>query len=330
MTRGRRIRECVAVDIGGTHARFAVARVRPGQPPELGEAFTVRTEDHASLATAWAAFARRYDGPLPKHAAICLAAQVDEETIKLTNSPWIIRTRTLGEDLGLAEPPLLLNDFGAMGWAVDQLEADRFEHVCGPDRPVPDEGVITVLGPGTGLGVAILLRQAGRPRVVETEGGHTDFAPLDRLEAAILDRLREKFLRVSTERIVSGPGLANLRDALAAIEGIACQPCSDAELWAAAIAGEDKLARAALDRFCMSYGAVAGDLALAHGAAGVVLMGELSRRIIDLLRASEFSVRFTAKGRYQNFMAGLPVRLAVHPQPGLLGAAAAFAARDPR
>ncbi|MDX1570435.1 MAG: glucokinase [Xanthomonadales bacterium] len=322
----RKAREIVSVDIGGTHARFAIARIRPGKPTEIGEAVTLRTQDHASLVSAWEAFSRRTAKALPKAAAICIAAQVDSETIKLTNSPWIIRTRTLAEDLGV-EDLVLLNDFGAMAWAVSQLKPDQFEHICGPDEPVPPEGVVTVVGPGTGLGVAILIRQDDRTLVVETEGGHLDYAPLDRLEASILDRLREKFLRVSTERVVSGPGLANIRDALAAIEGVAYQPISDADLWADAISGEDKLAKSALERFCLSYGAVAGDLALAHGASAVVLIGGLSQRIRDQLRSSEFATRFTAKGRFQNFMAKLPVRLAVHEQPGLLGAAAAFAAK---
>ncbi len=322
-TAGRTI---VAVDVGGTHARFALARISPDRRPRLDEPVTLKTRDHASLATAWEAFAAQLKGPLPKSASICVAAPLHADAIKLTNAHWVLRQSTLASDLGLDEVRLL-NDFGAMAWAVAKLRPNELEPICGPDQPLPVEGVTTIVGPGTGLGVAILVRRQGRIEVVETEGGHIDFAPLDALESSIVERLRERLLRVSTERIVAGPGLANLYEALAALEGRATTPRGDAELWAAAVAGEDRLAASALERYCLALGAVTGDLALAHGANGVVLTGGISRRIADKLRGSGFELRFCAKGRYQAFMATLPVKLATHPQPGLLGAAAAFAHR---
>ncbi len=90
----------------------------------------------------------------------------------------------------------------------------RFTHVCGPDVPLPQEGMISVIGPGTGLGVAALLRRGKDYEVIETEGGHVDFAPLDSLEDRILAELRNSFRRVSVERLVSGRGLMNIYEAL--------------------------------------------------------------------------------------------------------------------
>lgn len=91
--------------------------------------------------------------------------------------------------------------------------------------------------------------------------------------------------------------------------------------------GEDSLAAAAVDRFCLSLGSVAGDIALVQGGfAGVVIAGGLGYRIRDTLLASGFAERFKAKGRFESLMAGIPVKLIVHPQPGLFGAAAAFVA----
>jgi glucokinase len=178
--------------------------------------------------------------------------------------------------------------------------------------------------------VALLLRAAGGARVVPTEGGHMDFAPLDSLEDRLLARLRAQFRRVSVERIVSGPGLTAIHAGLAAIEGRAVPDQPDAALWAAALEGADPLARAALDRWCLSFGAVAGDLALAHGAAAVVLAGGLAGRTAPLLANSGFHARFIAKGRFEARMAALPIRRVTFAQPGLLGAAAAFLAEHGR
>jgi glucokinase len=101
---------------------------------------------------------------------------------------------------------------------------------------------------------------------------------------------------------------------------------SDTDIWLLGTTGADSLATAAVDRFCLSLGSVAGDMALAHGAAGVVIAGGLGLRIKDTLATSGFSSRFRAKGRFAGLLAKLPVKMMIHPQPGLVGAAAAFAA----
>src|SRR4030095_10223316 len=111
------------------------------------------------------------------------------------------------------------NDFGAVAHAIGQFGPEQFDHLCGPGGPLPAEGVTTVVGPGTGLGVAQLLKAQDGYHVMETEGGHIDFAPLDALEDKILAYLRRSFRRVSVERIACGTGLVNLYYAIAAIEG---------------------------------------------------------------------------------------------------------------
>ena len=177
-----------------------------------------------------------------------------------------------------------------------------------------------------GFGVAHVLRRGRRDYVIESEGGHIDYAPVDGIEDVILARLRERYGRVSVERVVSGPGLANIYQALAAIEDRAVQPNDDKAVWTAALSGSDALAVTALDRFCLLLGSVAGNIALAHGANAVVIAGGLGARIAELLPRSGFSARFTAKGRFEKMMSAIPVKIIVHPQPGLFGAAVAFAA----
>jgi glucokinase len=315
----------VAIDIGGTHARFALAEVAQGNVVDLSEPVTMKTAEHASFQTAWEAFDAMLDQPIPRAAAIAIAGPVTGEVIKFTNNPWIIRPALIKERLNV-DAFTLVNDFGAVGHAVAQAKTEHFEHLCGPDEPFVSEGTISIIGPGTGLGVAHIHRHNGGYHVQATEGGHVDFAPLDSIEDAILARLRQRFTRVSTERVVSGPGLVGIYETLAAIEGRAIQQFDDKELWALGMAGEDSLASAAVDRFCLSLGSVAGDIALAQGGfGGVVIAGGLGLRIKDILLRSGFDQRFRAKGRFEKLMAAIPVKLITHPQPGLFGAAAAFA-----
>lgn len=317
--------QLVAIDIGGTHARFALAEVGNGRVVHLGEPVTMKTAEHASFQTAWEAFVAMSDQPLPRAAALALAAPVNGEVIEFPNNPWIVRPALIPEQLKV-DVFTLLNDFGAVGHAVAQAGAEQFVHLCGPDRQLAREGTISIIGPGTGLGVAHVLRLAGGYHVQATEGGHFDFAPLDSIEDAILARLRKRFTRVSVERIVSGPGLREIYETLAGIEGRAIEPLDDAALWTLGMSDEDSLASAAIDRFCLSLGSIAGDVALAQGGfGGVVIAGGLGYRIKDILLRSGFAERFRAKGRYEQLMASIPVKLITHPQPGLFGAAAAFA-----
>jgi glucokinase len=244
--------------------------------------------------------------------------------LKLTNNPWVIRPALINERLRV-DQYTIVNDFGAVAYAVATLGEDDFRHICGPTGALPETGVISIVGPGTGLGVAALLKKNDGYEVIETEGGHIDFAPLDVLEDRILIELRRSFRRVSIERIASGRGLWNLYEALGAIEGQNLSFHDEKELWAAALAESDSLATAALDRLCLTLGAVAGDMALAQGAVAVVIAGGVGLRLADYLSRSGFRDRFIAKGRFERRMDEMQVKLITHPQPGLFGAAAAFA-----
>ncbi len=316
--------EVVAVDIGGTHARFAVAEVAEGRVVSIAEPMTQKVAEHPSLQLAWQAFGETLGRPLPKAAAIAVASPVGGEVIKLTNNPWIIRPALIPDRLG-AETWSVVNDFAAIGHAVAQLGDADFLHLCGPEIALPPRGSLTVCGPGTGLGVAQVFRHKGGYDIIATEGGHVDFAPLDPIEDAFVKRLRREYNRVSTERIVAGPAIVAIYETLAELEKRPVPRYGDKELWALAFEGRDSLAVAALDRFCLSLGAVAGDLALTHGPTGVVIAGGLGLRLKDHLLQSGFGERFVAKGRFRNLMASIPVKLITHPQPGLYGAAAAFA-----
>ena len=309
----------VVGDIGGTNARFALAEVADGRVAALDEPIILPTSHYDGLPGAWRAYGELIDEPLPRLASLAIAGPITGGPVDFKNSHWVVYPDRLEQDLGL-DRVLLLNDFGAMAHAVHALGPEHFVHVCGPDVPLPDHGAISVLGPGTGLGVAVLQRTGAGPVVLETEGAHIHFAPLNETERLVSERIGAQYGRTSVERIVSGPGLAAIVRALS--------PGDDRDeptLWQQAISGSEPLLGKALDLFLDSYGAATGDLSLAHGAMGVALTGGLTNRLLPLIPASGFHARFCDKARYRSRMETVPVKLVTHPQPGLFGAAAAFA-----
>ncbi len=315
--------ELVALDIGGTHARFALASIDPHGGIALREPVSLRTSDYASLQTAWEEFERRLGTLAPRAAAIAIAGPVTGDVVRMSNNSWILDTGALDTQLGL-DVVTVLNDFAAVAHAVACAPAEELVHVSGPDAPLPSLGTVSIVGPGTGLGVAQLHRFPGGYHVQATEGGHVEFAPLDEIDDTIMGRLRRKHTRVSTERVHSGPGIIEIYNALAERENRPAELPDDKAIWERGISREDSLAAAAVDRFIASFGGLVGDFALAHGAAAVVLAGGLGLRLRELLPRSGFGERFRFKGRYTQLMAGIPVKLIVHSQPGLYGAVAAF------
>jgi glucokinase len=320
------ITELVAADIGGTHARFALAQIGDGRAIELGGPLTLKTGDYPGLAEAWQAFAHHLGRRLPSAAALAFAYPVENDLPQLTNMSWTIDARTLAEDLGVTQH-LILNDFAAIGHAVATLGPSHFLHIAGPDTAFPDSGVISIVGPGTGLGVCMVIRENDRHQVIASEGGNMDFSPHDDLDDRLMEVLRRRYGHASAERVVSGAGL---RDLYAVIADAGAPYADDRDLWQAALNGSDPVAAAALERFCVCLGAFAGNIALAHGAGALVLAGGLGLRLCEHLPASGFAESFAAKGDYRSILEQLPVKLIAHPEPGLYGAAAAFAARFTR
>ncbi len=317
--------QIVSVDIGGTHARFSIATIGDNGSITLDEPQTLHTSDHASFQTAWEDYRARKGGTLPRAVSMAIAGPVGGDVIRFTNNPWIIRPALVQEKLDV-DHYTIVNDFEAVAHAVALASEDQYLHLAGPDQPLAPTGRLSVLGPGTGLGVAHLYRESdGRYRVSATEGGHVDFAPLDQIDDAILARLRKRHNRVSVERVVAGPAISDIYQTLAALEGRPVAEEDDIAIWTRGQDGSDSLAAAAVDRFCMSLGSVAGDIALAQGGfGGVVIAGGLGYRIRETLIKSGFAERFKAKGRFESLMAAIPVKLIIHPQPGLFGAAAAY------
>ena len=310
-------------DIGGTNARFALTDPRSPEP-DLQQVRSLANADFASLQHA----AEHYlaeTGARPRRAAIAVASPVAGDEIRLTNRAWSFSRAELQATLKLEQLDII-NDFGAVAWAVPILRPqDRITLHGSGDAPM--RGPVSVLGPGTGLGVALLVGDAdGGWRVVETEGGHVSFAPLGDEELAISRWVSARHGRCSTERLLSGTGLSYLDACLGGMPaGSHERPLRDpAQVVDAALEGHDLVARRSLARFCAILGSVAGDTALIHGARSVVIAGGIVPRFIPFLRSSAFRERFLAKGRFAALLESVPIHVITHPSPGLLGAAVAL------
>nr|WP_246325479.1 glucokinase [Dissulfurirhabdus thermomarina] len=311
----------MAGDIGGTNARLAV--VSEGRI--LFERW-YPARDFPDFETVMGRFASEWGRPLPDLGCLAVAGAVQDNRVRATNLPWTIDGDELASRFGLSALRLA-NDFEAAAAGVLALAPEDLVQLGGgppePDRPK------AVLGPGTGLGQAILVPCRGRYEVVPTEGGHADFAPPDAEAAGLLAALADRYGHVSVERVLSGPGLVETyRYFFRAAEEAGVPPLRDpAEISRAGMEGSDPTARRALDLFRRVLAAEAGNLALrCLAGGGVYLAGGIAPKILPVLREPAFRRAFEAKGRMAGLLARIPVFVVVHPAVGLVGAARLAAA----
>lgn len=323
------VSEIAVADIGGTNARFARASRGADGTIALGEARVLATGDFEKFTDGWNAFLSSQPGFEPAGAALALAGPVSQGRFKLTNAHWEFDQATLPGEMEV-DRVALLNDFEAIAHAIAGLgESDKLDHIAGPLDPLPRGKTITVIGPGTGLGIAHFRFHHSETLVQATEGSHIDFAPVDETDDRALAALRKIYDRVSLERVVSGEGIVHIHAAICEIEGKPNEANrTPLDIWQTGMSGQEHLAARAVTHFVKTLGRIAGDYALAQGAGGVVIAGGLGLRLREKLKAPEFHANFVAKGRYRKMMEAMPIKLIIHPQPGLLGAATAFFAQD--
>jgi glucokinase len=309
-------------DIGGTNARFATV-LRPGAP--LQDVATLRCADHATLHDAIAAYVRSCAGAVPRAAAIGIATAVTGDEVRMTNHPWVFSIDALQRQLGL-ERLLVLNDFSALALALPDLPAQELRAVGG-GHAVPG-AAIALIGPGTGLGVSGLLPSpGGGPRVpIAGEGGHVTLASFEPDEMAVLDVLHRRHGHASAERALSGPGLVSLYEAICELRGGTPRPLDAAQVTQAALTGAHPDCARALSMFCSLLGSVAGNLALTLGArGGVYIGGGIVPRLGDWFARSSFRERFESKGRFRDYLRGIPTYVVTSAtSPALRGACRAL------
>ncbi|TQV75059.1 glucokinase [Aliikangiella marina] len=312
----------IVADIGGTNARFGLVT----SIDKVSRQFTVENQqtfpsaEFDGLEDAVSCYKDTLSGESVSGACLAVAGPVAGENIKLTNLNWSFTVPKAQDALGLSKLQVI-NDFAAYAYAVQYLDPLCLTTI---NQGEAVEGCpIAVVGPGTGFGVAALVKGGGKVSVVASEGGHMSLAANTALQAAIKEQLSRKYELVSIEKVFSGPGLRHLYHALAAVEGAKPEPYRTADISQRALDGSDEMCQRTLALFCSWLGAVTGDLALALGAkGGVYLSGGILPRIVDFLKASDFQTSFKSKDQMSHYLTDIPVKLVTQGNSALLGAAA--------
>ena len=285
---------------------------------ELGPVDLVRVADYVQFGDALAGFlSRQLPGEPLRGALLAVAGTVDEDRCVLTNNQWIVDGSELRARFGFADLAIL-NDFEAVAWSLPYLHTNDLLKFGGNEQK--PAAPMLVLGPGTGLGVALYVPGKQGDLVLRTEGGHGTMPSGSAREDAIIGTLRQRYGHVSAERVLSGPGIENLYQAIASLDSLDVPIRSAAEITQAGLAGHCVACRTAVDMFCAMLGEVAGNLALAAGAqGGVFIGGGIAPHFRGYLHQSKFRARFNAKGRMTSYVSPIPVYLILHDDPAFVG-----------
>lgn len=306
----------IVADIGGTNARFSRVHLPTLQ---LDKVQVYPCADFATLSLALQYYREQFAITDLDHVAIAIACPVTGDLVKMTNFHWEFSIESVKAELNLAQF-VVLNDFTAVAMSLPAIAEHELVKIGGGERDLTKP--MTVLGAGTGLGVAHLIPTAAGYVPLPGEGGHTDWTVQTEQEWFIQRYLHKHFGHVSPERLLSGPGLESLYLALAAYQQLDVPAKSAAQIGQAALDGSCALSVATVQQFMASLGGLAGDLALFLSTfGGVYVAGGIMPRFISLVEQSEFRSRFEAKGRFQSFNARIPTYIVTAEQPGLLGCA---------
>lgn len=301
-------------DVGGTNARFAIM-YRPG---ELAEIRVLACAAYPGIREAIAAYLAEA-GVCVRTGVIAIANPVSGDEVRMTNHHWSFSVAELTAALGFRKL-LVVNDFEALAMSIPVLHESELRRLGA--QGIQRRGVIGVIGPGTGLGVAYLVPLAGGWLPLATEGGHVSLAPATPRQSAVLEQLRSRYSHISAERLLSGQGLPLLYQTLCELDGAPFQPIDSAQLVERALDGGEPRAVEAFSLFSHWLGSVAGNLALSLGAAGgIYLGGGVIARLGRLFDVAAFRDGFEAKGRFAPYLRQIPTWLITAEFPALIGAA---------
>jgi glucokinase len=308
-------------DIGGTYARFTLETA----PGVLRHAASLRCAEHADFHAAVSAYLDSLPPALAgaiEHAAIAIANPVEGDEVRMTNYTWQFSIEQMRQRLKLATL-VVVNDFTALAMALPRLAPGERRQVGGGSPR--DNSVVGLLGAGSGLGVSGLIPAADGWIALGTEGGHASFAPRDERELTILRHAQRRYSHVSFERLVSGPGLALIHEALA---GPGAVPLAAPEITRRALDGSDAACVQTLEAFCAMLGTAAANLAVTLGAfGGIWIGGGIVPRLGGFFDRSGFRARFEDKGRFSDYLRAIPTYVITAEQATFVGASAILAAQ---
>ena len=311
-------------DIGGSFARFALEVA----PQEFEQSASLRCADFSDFAAAVKAYLGGLQGIAPgaiKHAAVAIANPVAGDQVRMTNYHWQFSMEAMRQHLQF-DNLVVVNDFTALAMAVPGL-SPRQRRPCGGGTTVP-RGVVGLIGAGTGLGVSGLIPADDGWIALGAEGGHSSFSPHDEREVAILQFAWRHHAHVSFERLLSGSGIELIFRALAHRAGVPERNLEAPDITRLALDGSDALCRETLDVFCAILGTAASNLAVSQGAlGGIYIGGGIVPRLGSYFDQSPFRARFEDKGRFCDYLKGIPTFVITAPDATLIGAAVILASQ---
>jgi glucokinase len=317
----------LAADIGGTKVNLALFRHENDHLEQVEEA-KFESQKYSGLEDILNEFCQK-EHPQIERAAFGVAGPVKEGICDVTNLPWVVDVKSLKKQLGL-ESVWLINDLAAMACAMPFLPDSELE-VLQEGQEV-EGGRVAVIAAGTGLGQAFLIPDGtGRYLLIDSEGGHCDFAPRAELEMELLDYLNQKLGRTSIERVLSGPGLHNIYQFLLECHSFEEPSWLTQEIQEGdpgevitqnGLQGKSVACAKALEMLVSLYGAVAGDLGLQLlTRGGIYIGGGIAPKILPLIKSGLFMETFYSKGRFKPFMREIPVKVILNEKASLLGLA---------
>ncbi|HWQ38937.1 MAG TPA: glucokinase [Burkholderiales bacterium] len=310
----------LVADVGGTHVRFALVAAGSIEPQHER---TLLCADFPGPVEAVRRYLADAGCPVVHEAAFDVATGITGDFVRLTNGPWGFSIEATRRALALRRFEVI-NDFTALALGVPLLK-DTEKQQIGAGAPVPG-AAIGVIGAGTGLGVSGLLPHGRRWLAIQGEGGHTAFSPMSEREDAVLRVLRRRFgEHVSTERLVSGPGLLNLYCALCELDGARPAFADPAQITRQALGGGEARCVQTLEMFCAMLGTAAANLAVTLGArGGLYIGGGIVPKLGDYFGRSPFRARFECKGRFSAYLRAIPTYVILAQTLALRGLASVF------
>lgn len=311
-------------DIGGTYARFTL-EVGPGV---FEHSVSLRCADHVDFHAAVTAYLSGLSGASFNHiknAAVAIANPVSGDEVRMTNYHWQFSIEQMRERLQL-DNLVVVNDFTALAMALPSLLPHQRRQIGG--GAALGRSVVGLIGAGSGLGVSGLIPANDGWVALGTEGGHTSFSPHDEREIAILQYAWRYHPHVSFERLVSGPGIELIYRALAERAGRGDEALSAPDITQRALDRSDPVCVEVIDAFCAMLGTAAANLAVTQGAfGGIYIGGGIVPRLGSYFDGSMFRQRFEDKGRFTNYMKGIPTFVITATDATLLGASVILAAQ---
>ena len=238
-----------------------------------------------------------------EYLVIAAAGPNNQGFINLTNRNLLINSSELEAALNLKKC-LLLNDWEAVAFSLSEMEKKSFLSIKGN---VPSNKNTLLIGPGTGLGVTLIIDD----QIIPTEFGNVLSTTKSMMESFGIER-SEKFL--SLENILSGPGIEMLYE-----EKFGKKLSSEKIITLALERNEDALF--IVNNFLKTLITIIDDLVLSFTCKRVILGGAILNSLKSILTSEKilnyFSTRVNPK--YSQLIEEVQVDLLLEDEPGIYG-----------